>query len=125
LSLLFIYLLFLIFPKCYFLVTNLIKKLRTLKKHFTTLKQTFKTFFTTLKRNCYEFRTLTKTLLMNICDFVKLLTNFKKQTACLKQNFKPYFTMLKRNFTKFVNRKIAIKLLFSLCTSLKRTFCEF
>jgi len=65
------------------------QKLRTLKKHFTTLKH-----------NCYEFRTSIKTLLTNIYDFVKFLTNFKKQTACLKQNFIPYFTMLKRNLTK-------------------------
>ena len=46
---------------------------------------------------------------MNIYDFVKFLTNFKKQTTYLKQNLKPYFTMLKRIFTKFVNRKIAVK----------------
>jgi len=45
------------FSRPQFIGTILVQNSLTLKKYFTTLKQTFKTFFTTLKRNFYEFRT--------------------------------------------------------------------
>jgi len=51
LSFLFRYLLVLIFPNFYFLVTDLIQKLRTLRKKSASLRQTFTTHFTMLRRN--------------------------------------------------------------------------
>jgi len=60
LSFLFRYLLALIFPNFYFLVTDLIQKLRTLRKKSASLRQTFTSYFNAFTTRFYEFRTCVK-----------------------------------------------------------------